>query len=334
MKKLKLYLLLSLLTLSIGQMRAEDAPLTTIQAIFDEATATGTTEKAVIITFDNWVVSGATTYYAYVTDGTKGFFFMPNNLGFAAGDKLTGTSSVNLKLSYGSAAITKVTGGTLAKSTGGVITPVEVNIDDLSGVNTGAPIIVKNVTYDGSDLVDASSDTITPFNTLYSGMSFTDGKTYDVKGIYLQYSGFKRIMPRRASDIVKLPVVKWSIGEATEELGVMTRMDDTPTYEWSVAEKSILNAGTYTVKVFKNSDTEPAATRDLTLTQNGTYWLRFTYKPSAEEVLVLESNREGDVNTSVDNSDAAVNAEKFFHNGQLIIRKNGVEYNAQGARIY
>lgn len=37
--------------------------------------------------------------------------------------------------------------------------------------------------------------------------------------------------------------------------------------------------------------------------------------------------------TAVDNTNAEVKAEKFFRNGQLIIRKNGVEYNATGAIV-
>ena len=36
---------------------------------------------------------------------------------------------------------------------------------------------------------------------------------------------------------------------------------------------------------------------------------------------------------AVDNVNAVVKAEKFFRNGQLIIRKNGVEYNALGAQL-
>ena len=35
----------------------------------------------------------------------------------------------------------------------------------------------------------------------------------------------------------------------------------------------------------------------------------------------------------VENTNAAVKAEKFYRNGQLIIRKNGVEYNALGAQL-
>ncbi len=35
----------------------------------------------------------------------------------------------------------------------------------------------------------------------------------------------------------------------------------------------------------------------------------------------------------IENADAAVKTEKFFRDGQLIIRKNGVEYNALGAKL-
>lgn len=37
--------------------------------------------------------------------------------------------------------------------------------------------------------------------------------------------------------------------------------------------------------------------------------------------------------TAIDNSDADIKVEKFFRDGQIIIRKNGVEYNAQGAIV-
>ena len=36
---------------------------------------------------------------------------------------------------------------------------------------------------------------------------------------------------------------------------------------------------------------------------------------------------------AIDNTAAEVKAEKFYRNGQLIIRKNGVEYNALGAKL-
>jgi hypothetical protein len=36
---------------------------------------------------------------------------------------------------------------------------------------------------------------------------------------------------------------------------------------------------------------------------------------------------------AIENTDAAVKTEKFYRDGQLIIRKNGVEYNALGAKL-
>jgi hypothetical protein len=44
--------------------------------------------------------------------------------------------------------------------------------------------------------------------------------------------------------------------------------------------------------------------------------------------IIFESSTEG-----IENAAAAVKAEKSFRNGQLIIRKNGVEYNALGAQL-
>jgi len=46
-------------------------------------------------------------------------------------------------------------------------------------------------------------------------------------------------------------------------------------------------------------------------------------------VLVMQENQ----GTGIDNTNAQANAVKFFENGQLIILKNGVKYNALGAKL-
>ncbi len=46
-------------------------------------------------------------------------------------------------------------------------------------------------------------------------------------------------------------------------------------------------------------------------------------------VLVMQENQ----GTGIDNTNAQANAVKFFENGQLIILKNGVRYNALGAQL-
>ena len=68
---------------------------------------------------------------------------------------------------------------------------------------------------------------------------------------------------------------------------------------------------------------------------------------AADEMRIYSKNIEGSADAKwqlvsvevpgesqgIQNSNAAVKAEKFFRNGQLIIRKNGVEYNALGAQL-
>lgn len=180
-------------------------PLKTMDAIFAAATAT---ETDVYVTFDNWVVSGVKSSNAYVTDGTKGLIIYTSSHGFKANDKLNGTVACKLVLYKGSAelkGVKKASEG-LTVTSDGEVTPVVTAITALSGVNTGAPIIVNNVTYDGTNLVDASNNAIKPYNALYADMAFENGKTYNVTGVYLQYDDTKEIMPRSADDIEEASV--------------------------------------------------------------------------------------------------------------------------------
>lgn len=202
------------------------APLTTMDAIFAAATAAGSTATDVTITFNNWVVSGVNGSTAYVTDGAKGFIIYKSSNGFAVNDKLNGTVAGSLKLFKGAAEEVSITSSTtgLTVTKDGVVTPVEKAISALSGVNTGAPIIVKKVRYNGTTLVDANSNEIKPFNTLYSDMSFTNGKLYNVTGIYLQFDETKEILPRSAADIVEIPEPRVTVKNDAEEPETITSM--------------------------------------------------------------------------------------------------------------
>ena len=180
-------------------------PLTTMDAIFAAATST---ETDVYVKFSNWVVSGVKSSNAYVTDGTKGLIIYTSSHGFKANDKLNGTVACKLVLYKGSAelkGVKKASEG-LTVTSDGEVTPVVTAITALSGVNTGAPIIVNNVTYDGTNLVDASNNAIKPYNALYADMAFENGKTYNVTGVYLQFDETKEIMPRSADDIEEATV--------------------------------------------------------------------------------------------------------------------------------
>ena len=182
---------------------------TTIPEIF--AVATGT-ETNVNVTFGNWVVSGVSGSNAYVTDNIgNGFIIYKSEHGFAVNDKLSGTvTGTPLKLYSGSAEFTNLTTSTtgLSVSDDGEITVItNKTIAELGGVNTGAVITLNGLTYDGTNLSDGTSS-IKPYNSLYSSMIFTSGKTYNVTGVYLQYNSTKEIMPRSAADIVLAPAVE------------------------------------------------------------------------------------------------------------------------------
>lgn len=213
-------------------------PLSTMDEIFAAATSAGSTATDCIITFNNWVVSGVNGSTAYVTDNNgKGFIVYKSGHGFSVGNILSGTAQASLKLYNGAAEFTTLTSSTpgLTVTTGGVLTPQVVAISDLSGVNTGALVQVQNVTYNSTDkvLIDASNGKIYPYNSLYSGMSFTGDTEYNVTGVYLQYSTKKEIMPRSAADIVEvkdptitvassLVVPSYEVGTATPTAGTIS----------------------------------------------------------------------------------------------------------------
>ena len=199
-------------------------PLTTMDQIFARAKQVGSTATDVTVTLNNWVVTGVNGNNAYITDGTKGFILYSSGHGFSVNDKLSGTVACKVQLYNGAAEITSLTSSTtgLTRTTDGVVTPVETAITALDSVNSGAPIIVSNVEYNGTYLVDAGDNQIKPYNKLYSGMSFTNGKKYNVTGIYLQFNATKQIMPRSAADIVEVKEsagLEWSAASATVTYG-------------------------------------------------------------------------------------------------------------------
>lgn len=182
-------------------------PLVTIDEIFAKATAAASTATECNVTFNNWVVSGVSGSNVYVTDGTKGFIIYKYEHGFSVGDVLSGTITAHVKLYNGSAEFTDITSSTtgLTVTSGTVPSPTVVNIEDLSGVNTGAPITVNRVTYDGTDAnLSDGTNTITPYNEFEfdPSSSFKSGSVYNVTGIYIYNNGNpKRICPRSAEDI-------------------------------------------------------------------------------------------------------------------------------------
>ena len=173
--------------------------LTTIQAIFDAATSS---EVEYCITFDNWVVSGASSSgkNIYVTDGSKGFIIYGNSdTGFRQGDILSGTVTCNLLLFNNSAELKNLTTSTtgLTVTKGGNVTPVVKNaseIADLTGINTGIVITTTGVV----ETCNSNKQCINGaqlYNQLYDYAAVTTGNTYTATGVYLQYGGTHELLP-------------------------------------------------------------------------------------------------------------------------------------------
>lgn len=239
------------------------APLATMQAIFDKATAVGGTATPVHITMNNWVVTGVKNNNVYVTDGTKGLIIYTASHGFNVGDILSGTVACKVQLYNGSSELTELTSTTegLTVSTGGVVTPVVVNdVTTLGGVNTGSVIkITGPCTVDGTKYYVAG---VQLYNSLYTYTNPEDGYNYECTGVYLQYNTTKEILPRKAEDLVKIETqqptgIAFAVAELTAEVGAT-----------DFAEPTLTNPNSLTV-TYKTSDetlaTVHATTGEVTI---------------------------------------------------------------------
>ena len=197
------------------------APLiyTTIPELFEAATGT---ETSVLVTFNNWVVSGVSTNgkNVFVTDNNGNGFVIyyttDMSSTFAAGDILSGTAvSCTLKKYNGFAELLNVNATDLTITSGGTVTVADVTMADLAGVNTGALLHYDNLTCEVTTnnagtttyyhLTDGTTS-IQVYNAIYAFEALVDGKTYNITGIYQQYNNTKEILPRSAEDIEEVEV--------------------------------------------------------------------------------------------------------------------------------
>ena len=200
-------------------------PLSTMQAIFDKATEVGNTATYAYITLGNWVVSGVSSNgkNAFVTDGTKGFVIFDNgaSMGFNAGDILSGTVYCKVQLYNGFAELTLLNATTsgLSITTGGAVTPTNVAMADLSGINTGALVHYENLTCSVDNNKYYLSDgttTLQVYNAIYAfGSTLVADHVYNITGVYQQYNTnngeTKEVLPRSASDIEEVVSAESSI---------------------------------------------------------------------------------------------------------------------------
>ena len=290
---------------------------TTIPALFDAATTAGSTATNVNVTFGNWVVSGVSGSNAFVTDNSgNGFIIYTSNHGFAVNDKLSGTVlETPLKLYNGSAEFTNLTSSTtgLTVSNDGEVTVItNKTIADLGGVNTGAVITLSNLTYDGTNLSDGTNS-IRPYNTLYSSMSFESGHKYNVTGVYQQFgNSTKDILPRSSADIVEVFTPAISVSPASLS-GFTYEVDNGPSTTKTVSVSGSNLTADITLSLGNNSDFEMSTTEgsgytnSLTLTQSAGAVAATTVYVRLKSGLAIGDSYSGTITlTSTDATDATV----------------------------
>ena len=189
-------------------------PLTTMQAIYD-ANSTST-DQTIAITFDNWIITGISSSYAFLSDGDKGLLIFGSGHGFVQGDILSGTVVCKLNRYTGMARLTQLTSTTagIHVENGANPTPTVTTINTMEGVNTGKLITLNGLTchVEGNTytLTDGENNTVYPYS--WGGLTsfrdyLSDGKTYDVTGVFCfgNSTNEKRINPRSVTEIMPTP---------------------------------------------------------------------------------------------------------------------------------
>lgn len=216
---------------TIVKISQSAAPLTTMDAIYSAAENAGTTPTDVVITFNNWVVSGVSTNgkSVYLTDGTKGLIIFDNggNMGFAAGNILSGTVTCKVQMYNGAAELTTLNSSTtgLTVTESGTVSLNETALADLSGINTGSLIKVTGTctTNDNKYYIND----VQLYNSLYAFSALSAETEYECTGVYVYYkkdentAAVNEILPRSEEDIVAQvsvakPMISVQAGTYTE----------------------------------------------------------------------------------------------------------------------
>lgn len=268
---------------SVSQtITVNDTALSTMDEIFAAATQAGASATAVKIRFTDCVVTGVKGNNAYLTDatGTKGLIIFTTNHGFAVGDKLNGKVDCKVQLFKGASELTDLTSTTsgLTVTKDGTVTPRNISIADLKGVNTGAVITFESLNYNGSAFSDGTN-TIKPYNTFVSLPTLTTGKNYTVTGVFIQYDSTKEIAPRTTDDIklyegpyLSAKASKTSVAAAGETVTITV---DTNIEGWTVTSDNAAfvvgtkSGNTVPVVVSENTSTTDDRTANITVSAAG-----------------------------------------------------------------
>jgi len=174
---------------------------TSLQELQDNATSTSTEIR---LTLTNVYVTGVKGSNAYLSDGTYGALVYTSNHGLEAGKKLNGTITAKSVLYRGQTEITDFSTEGLTITEEALAAKEVTDLSTITAANQSLLVTLKNVTYDGTNFVDAAGTKIQFYDNFSTGVTLTTDATYDITGIVILYNTTLEIAPRTADDIVAL----------------------------------------------------------------------------------------------------------------------------------
>ena len=186
-------------------------------------------------------------------------------------------------------------------------------------VEAGKTIRVKFGYVENNVLAIAGNDTLTltPANKTLAVLEFTAAADTYVK---IQTTSGKTVVIKQIMVNEAIADVMYKITYAAAENGEVSG--------WTVAypgEEVIV-----TPTPAEGYKTYSLTYNGVALHDDGAGYVTFIMPAEAVQVA---AQFETEYPTAIDNTEEAVKTVKFFENGQLMIEKNGVKYNAQGARL-
>ena len=186
-------------------------------------------------------------------------------------------------------------------------------------VEAGKTIRVKFGYVENNVLAIAGNDTmtLTPANKTLDVLEFTAAADTYVK---IQTTSGKTVVIKQIMVNEAITDVMYKITYAAAENGEVSG--------WTVAypgEEVIV-----TPTPAEGYKTYSLTYNGVALHDDGVGYVTFIMPAEAVQVA---AQFETEYPTAIDNTEEAVKTVKFFENGQLMIEKNGVKYNAQGARL-
>ena len=172
--------------------------------------ATTSTETGYNVVISDWVVTGAISNRAWISnaENTKGILLYKSGHGFTAGKKLNGVVlGTKAKIYQGYPELTSLVSTEVTVSDAAEITPRETTLAAIvSGYNVEQGTLVKleNVTYAASTGFSDGINTVALSTQLY-GPTMVDGATYNIIGVVRYDNGpVYSIMPRSVDDVEQI----------------------------------------------------------------------------------------------------------------------------------